>query len=99
MIDSFLDSIHVFYDTNERCEAVEFYRPQTVSLQSHQLLGSPYSEVKRALSKMDQNIDDSNGHGFVSVNLGVGIYAQLYLDDPSVPTQAVIAFVPGYYDD
>ena len=26
MIDSFLDSIHVFYDTNERCEAVEFYR-------------------------------------------------------------------------
>jgi hypothetical protein len=90
--------IHAHYDSDERCEAVEFGRLLTrPTFRGQQLLGQPFAEIHAWLQTIDPDVD-SDSSGLTSLTFGFGLYAPSALDDPQSPIEGVIVFKRGYYD-
>lgn len=97
--DAFQDGpVHVFYDDDGTCSAVEFYGRSRVLLDGRNLLGIPYSAAKALVSKLDAGIEE-DGAGFTSYLLGIGAYAPSCAEFADDPTESIIVFKNGYYDD
>ena len=98
LTDSFDDErIHVYYDEQDCCEAVEVASPSVPLLEGQALLGRPFSEVRDWLMSRDSEVE-LDGAGLIAFTLGVGLYAPSALKEPDEPVEGVIAFRRGYYD-
>ncbi|QAA31082.1 hypothetical protein [Clostridium manihotivorum] len=88
---------HVYYDTNNICEAVELFEPAEVSFNEFEILGVSYNLVEEFFRKLDNSID-INDAGFTSYKYGIGIFAPYAIDEPEEPVESVIVFKQGYYE-
>src|SRR5919106_7025414 len=67
--------LHVHYDSDDRCEAVEFVRLLTIAtFRGQPLLGQPFAEVKRWLQAIDSDVR-SDSSGLTLLTFGFGLYA------------------------
>jgi hypothetical protein len=96
--DAFIAAgIHVHYDAERLCEAVELAKPADPIVRGSHLIGEPFSNTREWLRVEDKSIvEDSSG--CTTFLFGIGIYAPNAKDRPSDPVQGVIAFRRGYYD-
>lgn len=94
--------LFVYYDTDDKCHAVEFTRDARVSYDGYELFAHPANEARAWARARDQDLDEKDG--FVSTALGLSMYApsmdELDLDDDerAEPAQSFLAFQPGYYE-
>jgi len=90
--------IHVHYNSEERCEAVEFGCQSTnPTFRGRYLLGEPFAKVEGWLQRIDRDVR-SHSTGLTSLTFGFGLYAPSALDNPQSPVEGVIVFRRGYYD-
>lgn len=89
---------HIYYDDDEKCEAIEMFDPAQVSFEKKKLIGTPYQEVKEYFVKKDEYLEEDKA-GFTSKMLGIGVYAPLAGKEPQEPTEGVIVFRKGYYEE
>jgi hypothetical protein len=95
--DAFLDhSVHVFYNSEGLCEAVEFYGDVEVTLNLQPLLRVPYSVIWKYLASLDPQLDE-DAAGFTSYGVGIGVYAPDRVEHPNEAVESVIVFEKGYY--
>jgi hypothetical protein len=90
--------IHVHYDADDRCEAVEFGRLLTIpTFRRQPLFGQSFAEIERWLRMIDPDVR-SDLSGLTSLKFGFGLYAPSALHEPQSPVEGVIVFRRGYYD-
>ena len=89
--DSFR-GFHVYYDEDDRSEAIEFWEPE-IFLNGIQLMGADYNIVKDMFEKLDDNLDYEEGYGFDSIKYQIGINA------PYGKVESVLVGRKGYYEE
>jgi hypothetical protein len=90
--------IHVHYDSEDRCEAVEFGGSSAIpTFRDEPLLGQPVGRMERWLRAIDPEVR-SDRSGLTSLTFGFGFYAPRAFDEPGSPVEGVIVFRRGYYD-
>jgi hypothetical protein len=98
LTDHFVElGILVYYDKDDRCEAIEVAEPSVPSFQGQHFVGRPFSHVREWFEKNDPEtkVDPA---GLTSLKFGVGIYAPGALKDPVDPVEGVMVFEKDYYD-
>ena len=88
--------IHVHYDFQDRCEAVELWRSDP-TFRGRQLLKLPFTVIKSWLREIDHDLR-ADSSGLTSLTFGFGLYAPLAVDDDQSLVESVIVFRRGYYD-
>ncbi|MFZ4703892.1 MAG: hypothetical protein ACOYMG_27935 [Candidatus Methylumidiphilus sp.] len=89
--------VHVYYDAGNHCEAMEFFKPSEVMFKEHSMMGINYSLGKSIIeANSTASVEDS--YGLDASDLGIGLYAPEYEDDPSALIQAIFIYQRGYYD-
>jgi len=91
------EGLHVYYDKEGQCEAIEFFSPAKVLLNGTTLSGQPYEFLVKRLRSMDPTLEEEDDC-ITSHSLGIGAFASGSLDDPTVPVEGIIVFRKGYYD-
>jgi hypothetical protein len=61
--------VFIYYDADDKCQAVEFTRGAKVSYDGYELFAHPAHEARAWARARDQNLDDKDG--FVSSALGL----------------------------
>ena len=89
--------LHVHYDNEGKCEAIEFAYPSDVRFNGIKLLGNSFELVLNEIRKTDSNIEIDES-GFISYKHGIGIYVPTLKDIRHQEIQGVIIFRRGYYD-
>lgn len=84
-------SFHVFYDKNNICEAIEFFKEYPLSFNGNNVMGMNRQEVKNILLKLDNDMEEDS-YGVISNALSIGISC---LDDK---VETVLVGKQGYYD-
>lgn len=79
-------AFHVYYDDDDRCEAVEFFDDVEVEVDGKLVFPTSSEEVRRVIPSL---VPD--GDGLVSVEESVGIYA------PGGTMESILFGVKGYY--
>jgi hypothetical protein len=98
LVDAFPgERIHVYYDPQDTCEAVEVATPAEPLLEGRALLGQPFAEVRDWLRSLGSQLED-NDAGLTDFTHGLGLYAPAAVELPDEPVEGVIAFRRGYYD-
>ena len=89
----------IYYDKNNKIEAIEFHNfaEAEVIFQGINLFSLTYEEIKSYVEKSDLMIK-TDGAGFVSFKLGIGIYAPSAEKEPDELVEGIIIFKKGYYD-
>ncbi len=96
--DAFDDlGMHVHYDRDGICEAIELASPAAPALHGRPLVGIPFSEVRDWLSSLDETLELED-EGLTASGLGIGVYAPDALEDSNAPVESVIVFRRNYYD-
>jgi len=91
--------LHVHYDADERCEAIEFHGSMaSPTFRNQQLLGQPFATIERWLRAIDPDLQ-TDSTGLTSLLFGLGLYAPSVTYDPHSPVEGVIVFRRGYYDN
>ncbi len=88
---------HIYYDKEDKCEAIEFFETAPIIFKGQLLIGEPYSSIKKIFEVIDK-IVEFDDTGFTSIKYGIGIYAPFAEDEPNEPVESVIIFKSGYYD-
>jgi hypothetical protein len=89
--------ILVYYDSEEKVEAIELFSPAKPTLHSREVLGRPIREIIEWWKSLDPNLAADEA-GLTSRTLGIGAYAPGAARDSDDPVQGVIIFKRGYYD-
>ena len=96
--DAFIGKgIHVYYDEDNKCEAIEFAAPSNPTFKGYKLIEIPFIEVKETFIVMDDKLEVDET-GFTSPKYGIGVYVPTLKDSMFEPIQGVIAFKAGYYN-
>jgi len=96
--DAFPDlGVHVYYKLPGACEAIELGHPAKPSLQGHDLIGLPFSEILAWIHDLDTALQISDT-GFKSFKCGIGVYAPYAVTSPKDPVQGVLVFERCYFD-
>lgn len=88
---------HVYYNKEDKCEAIEFFETATIIFKGQLLIGEPYSNIKKTFKVIDKTIKFDET-GFTSIKYGFGVYAPFAEDEPNESVESVILFERGYYD-
>lgn len=97
LVDAFdTEGIHVYYDEQDLCEAVEVASPSVPTFKGRALLGRSFAELLDWLRTLDPEIQVDES-GLTASSVGLGLYAPSAEQAPSDPVEAVIAFRHGYY--
>lgn len=97
LTDAFDDEgIHVYYNEQDLCEAVEVASPAIPVLQGRALVGRSFAEIRDWLRTLDPEVEIDES-GLTAFTFGVGLYASSAQKAPNGPVEAVIAFRRGYY--
>jgi len=91
------DTFYVYYKKPGVCEAIEFFRPSTITYNELELLNRSYYEIENYFSLLDENIDIKED-GFISYKTGISIYAPFAKIEPTTPPEGVMIFEKGYYE-
>ena len=86
MTDDF-GAFHVYYDDDDRCEAVEFFDDVEVEVDGKLVVPTSSEEARYAIPSLV-----SDGDGLISVEESVGIYA------PGGTAESILFGVKGYYE-
>jgi hypothetical protein len=89
--------MQVFYDADDRAEAVEVFAPSRPHFGDLDLFNLPYTTVLAAVRALDPDVQEDE-LGFTSNALGFGVYAEQKDVDPERPSEGVIVFRKGYYE-
>ncbi len=89
--------LNVFYDSNDKVEALELSEPACVLLNGFDVFSIPASEVYALIKKLDQDVV-IDADGLISLKLGVGVYEPFYEEEYMHPIESFIVFKEGYYD-
>lgn len=82
------DCFHVYYDCEDRCEAVEFFNDARVILNGRLVFPCNYEEVSLLMPELEK--DDL---GWVSIEHSIGIYA------PNERVESILFGKPCYFSD
>ena len=96
--DAFRDiGMHIYYRDNYVCCAIEVFKygQVVISYKEQQLLGQPYGLIEEWIKKIDENLVKTDT-GFLSLLLGISIYAPAALEEPEEPIDAILVFEKGY---
>lgn len=89
--------LHVHFDKEDKCEAVEFSFPAKPTLFDIEFIGSPFDAVMKEFNKIDLGIEVDDT-GFISIQYGIGVFVPSLKDSLSQEIQGVIVFKRSYYD-
>jgi hypothetical protein len=89
--------IHIHYDYENRCEAIEFGVPSNPTYNGIHFIGVPFIEVKEKFIKLDSKVE-IHETGFTSYKYGIGVYVSSLKESEHEPIEGVIIFKKGYYD-
>jgi len=90
--------IHVHYDSDDRCKAVEFTSLKSKpEFRGRQLLKQPFAELEPWLRQLDPEAR-TDSDGVTSLKFGFGLYGTPASQDPQSLVEGVIVFQRGYYD-
>lgn len=89
--------LQVFYDIDDRAEALEVFAPSRPCFGDLDLFSTPYSTLVDILRVLDPDLQEDE-LGFTSNALGFGVYAEHKDSDPERPSEGVIVFRKGYYE-
>lgn len=90
--------IHVHYDSDDRCKAIEFGSAVSEpKFSGRQLLKQPFAQLEPWLRQLDPEVR-SGTEGLTSLKLGFGLYGTPASQDPESLVEGVIVFRRGYYD-
>ena len=79
---------HVFYNKDDKCEAVEVFNDCEVSVNGNLLFPLDISSVKQQIDDLEE---DSGS--YISKKLSIGIYA------PEGKPESILFGEPGYYEE
>lgn len=88
---------HVYYNKQDKCEAIEFFESAKVFFEGELITNKPYNEVKKIFESKDSDIE-FNDSGFTSLKYGIGIFALYVEEDSNELVEGVIVFKKGYYN-
>lgn len=89
--------INIYYDSNDRAIALEFYEPAQVVFKGIDLFKLSASEAYKLMASLDKDIAIDED-GLTSFKFGIGFYEPNYEEEPFLPVEAIIIFIEGYYD-
>lgn len=89
--------MQVFYDADDRVEALEVFAPSRPSFGDLDLFCTPYTALTKAMRALDPDLQEDE-LGFTSNALGFGVYAEHKDTDPERPSEGVIVFRKAYYE-
>lgn len=78
---------HVFYDLNDRCEAVEIFDECEISIEGKIVFPLDIEAVKDIISDLEEDAGS-----YISKSQSIGIYA------PEGKAESILFGVPGYYE-
>jgi hypothetical protein len=98
LTDAFdLQGLQVFYDEQDRVEALEVFSPARPHFGDLDLFSTPYAALVEIMRAQDPDLQEDE-LGFTSNALGFGVYAEHKDEDPERPSEGVIVFRKGYYE-
>jgi hypothetical protein len=89
--------LHVHYDHEGNCEAIELFSPSVPIYQGQHLLDKSFGHLEQWLKSLDPKAKFENV-GIKSNDVGIGIYAPFGEEEPSKPPEGVIVYKEGYYN-
>jgi hypothetical protein len=90
--------VQVFYDADDRVEALEVFAPSRPSFGDLDLFSTSYKDLIDLARAQDPDLQEDE-LGFTSNALGFGVYAEHKDTDPERPSEGVIVFRKGYYEE
>lgn len=81
-------NLHVFYQADRRCRAIEFFSGSSVTLQGRPIVGQPAGIVISWLRTLDPSLV-AVGSVAKSQKLGLSLYVPDFEDDPDEPVLSV----------
>lgn len=102
MSDTFTDAfndygIHIYYDSNYTCEAIEMALPADPILSQKNIIGRPFADIKSNITAQDSDVE-LDETGLLSFRLGIGLYVPDLEDSEDSLVESVIVFRDGYYE-
>ena len=91
------DGVHIYYNEDNCCEALEFFSPSEVMFNGYNIIGFAYSLGKKIFEAESTAITE-DAYGLDARDLGVGLYAPDYEDDSEALIQGVFVYRRGYYN-
>jgi hypothetical protein len=84
-------SFHVFYDENDKCEAIEIFKDIEVSFESKKIFPGHFLDVLYILREIDGDLEIEKD-GCISKKHSIGIYA------PNGQIEGILFAIKGYYE-
>jgi hypothetical protein len=89
--------VELEYNEENLCDAIEMSYPANPIYKNIELLQIPYYFLLVLLRWEDPNLEEDE-LGFISYNLGIGIYAPNKTESPTMNAESVIVFKDGLFD-
>lgn len=87
----------VYCNAGGQSIALEFAEPARPMFNGLDLLNMGFADLLKRIGEIDPEAS-VEVDGFTSFHLGIGAWAPAADEEPDEPAEAIIAFVPGYYD-
>ncbi len=89
---------HIHYNSEDLCEAVEFYGSSILNLNGNEIRLEQYGKIVELFDALDKNIEPVfDNCGFTSYKFGIGVYTSSP-EELDEPIESIIIFKRGYYD-
>ena len=79
---------HVFYDENNKCEAIEIFDESEVYVNGSLIFPTDFETAKKVIEDLEEDDD-----GLISISKSIGIYA------PCGDMESILFGKEGYYND
>ena len=79
---------HVFYDDNNKCEAIEIFDESEVYVNGSLIFPTDFETAKKVIKDLEEDDD-----GLISISKSIGIYA------PCGDMESIVFGKEGYYSD
>jgi hypothetical protein len=89
--------VHVYYDSQLQCEAVELFSESKPMFQGMSLFEMNANEAALWLKKMDPKLEIEDVSA-TSYKFGISLYVGEGLDQGNSTIDSILAFKDGYYD-
>jgi hypothetical protein len=89
--------IHVYYDKQDRCEAIELWSESNPTYKGVSLFDMSPKQAISWLRKLDKAIEIDDV-GAISRKMGISLYANEGIDNSTDKIDSVMVFGEGYYD-
>jgi hypothetical protein len=84
-------ALHVYYDPENSCKGIEFFKPAQVKLNGRMLLGDSFRNALRYFQHIDATVQ-LKSTGLLSTRFGISLYAPNAEDAIDEPVETVYVF-------